>query len=29
MYVIGVSVDYEEGANGSGYTVSCRRKKVN
>ncbi|NIJ52031.1 HesB/IscA family protein [Dyadobacter arcticus] len=22
MYVIGVSVDYEEGANGNGYTVS-------
>ncbi|QRR01711.1 HesB/IscA family protein [Dyadobacter sandarakinus] len=22
MYVIGVSVDYEEGVNGSGYTVS-------
>ncbi|WP_138477789.1 HesB/IscA family protein [Dyadobacter bucti] len=27
MYVIGVSVDYEEGANGSGYTVSSAEKK--
>ncbi|CAG4993741.1 Iron-sulfur cluster insertion protein ErpA [Dyadobacter sp. CECT 9275] len=23
MYVLGVSVDYEEGSNGSGYTVSA------
>ena len=27
MYVIGVCVDYEEGANGSGYTVSSNEKK--
>ncbi|MCE7066821.1 iron-sulfur cluster assembly accessory protein [Dyadobacter sp. CY326] len=27
MYVIGLSVDYEEGANGSGYTVSTEEKK--
>ncbi len=26
MYVIGVSVDFEEGANGSGYTVSTAEK---
>lgn len=26
MYVIGVSVDYEEGVNGSGYTVSAGDK---
>lgn len=26
MYVIGVSVDFEEGANGSGYTVSAAEK---
>ena len=26
MYVIGVSVDYEEGTNGSGYTVSTLDK---
>ena len=26
MYVIGVSVDYEEGSNGSGYTVSALQK---
>lgn len=26
MYVIGVSVDYEDGANGSGYTVSTAEK---
>ncbi|KAA6438684.1 iron-sulfur cluster assembly accessory protein [Dyadobacter flavalbus] len=26
MYVIGVSVDYEEGTNGSGYTVSVLDK---
>lgn len=24
MYVMGISVDYEEGENGSGYTVSTR-----
>lgn len=28
MYVIGVQVDYEEGMNGSGYTVSTLEKKV-
>ena len=28
MYVIGVSVDYEEGANGSGYTVSAAEKNM-
>ncbi|MCE7059058.1 iron-sulfur cluster assembly accessory protein [Dyadobacter sp. CY343] len=28
MYVIGVSVDYEEGLNGSGYTVSAADKNV-
>lgn len=27
MYVIGVSVDYEEGSNGSGYTVCVAEKK--
>jgi len=27
MYVIGSSVDYEEGANGSGYTVTAEDKK--
>ena len=27
MYVIGLSVDYEEGANGTGYTVSTDEKK--
>jgi iron-sulfur cluster assembly protein len=27
MYVLGVSVDYEEGMNGSGYTVSAAEKK--
>ncbi|WP_031525627.1 HesB/IscA family protein [Dyadobacter crusticola] len=27
MYVIGVSVDYEEGVNGSGYTVSAGDKQ--
>jgi iron-sulfur cluster assembly protein len=27
MYVIGVSVDYEEGANGSGYTVSSAERQ--
>lgn len=26
MYVIGVSVDFEEGVNGSGYTVSAAEK---
>jgi iron-sulfur cluster assembly protein len=26
MYVIGVSVDYEDGVNGSGYTVSAAEK---
>lgn len=26
MYVIGVSVDFEDGANGSGYTVSAAEK---
>lgn len=26
MYVIGVSVDFEEGVNGSGYTVSTAEK---
>jgi iron-sulfur cluster assembly protein len=27
MYVIGLSVDYEEGANGAGYTISAEDKK--
>ncbi len=27
MYVLGVSVDYEDGMNGSGYTVSAGDKK--
>lgn len=26
MYVLGVMVDYEEGSNGSGYTVSTQEK---
>ncbi|PWJ58754.1 iron-sulfur cluster assembly protein [Dyadobacter jejuensis] len=29
MYVLGVSVDYEEGLNGSGYTVSTLEKQPN
>ncbi|WP_439558672.1 HesB/IscA family protein [Dyadobacter sp.] len=28
MYVIGVSVDYEEGVNGSGYTVSANDRNM-
>ncbi|KQS33685.1 iron-sulfur cluster assembly accessory protein [Dyadobacter sp. Leaf189] len=28
MYVIGVSVDYEEGVNGSGYTVSANERNM-
>ncbi len=28
MYVLGVTVDYEEGSNGSGYTVSTIEKSI-
>ena len=28
MYVLGISVDYEEGMNGAGYTVSSRDSKL-